>query len=69
MADNSLSKSRSKLNLTRRQISIFQKIILLGNQMAEMLADLEFRAIEPKVAIKLAGRWSKLMVQLVKILI
>lgn len=72
MAKNSLPVNSSKLNLTRRQAALFQKIILAGNQMAELLAQLEFRYIQPtkvKEANKLIKRWSNLMVQLAKMVI
>lgn len=71
MAKASLSKSSSKLNLTRRQTYVFQKIIFVGNQMAELLARLEFKITHParvKEATKLAKRWSSLMIQLAKLL-
>ena len=72
MAKSSLSKTTQKLNLTRRQTLLFQQIILAGNQMAELLAQLEFNIIQParmKEAGKLAKQWSDLMVSLIKILL
>lgn len=69
MPKSIVPKCTSKLNLTRRQTSLFQKIILVGNQMSEMLAELEFRAVQPKAAKKLSERWCRLMARLVKMLI
>lgn len=64
MANSSLSKSTSKLNLTREQSYLFRDIISAGNQMADMLAELEHRAVKPKIITRLVKRWSKLMVRL-----
>ena len=67
MAKDSLYKNTSKLNLTHHQASLFQRAILIGNQMSEMLAELEFRTVQPKTAKKLSDRWCRLMVRFVKI--
>jgi hypothetical protein len=72
MAKSSLPKNSSKLNFTRRQAELFQKIILAGNRMAELLAQLEFRLIQPakaKEADKLIKKWPDLMMQLAKMII
>lgn len=72
MAKSSLPRNSSKLNLTRQQTSLFQKIILVGNQMAELLAQLEVRLIQPakvREANKLVRRWSDLMTKLAKMII
>jgi hypothetical protein len=73
MAKKILPKNSFKLNLTPQQISLFQKIILTGNQMVELLsAQLEFSLTQSariKEANKLIKRWSNLMVQLAKMLI
>lgn len=72
MARNSLPGNSSQLNLTRRQKVLFRKIIATGNQMAELLAQLEFRYIQPtklKEANRLINKWSDLMVQLAKMII
>jgi hypothetical protein len=72
MAKSSLPRNSSKLNLTRQQTLLFQKIILVGNQMAELLAQLEFRLIQPakvREADKLVRRWSDLMTKLAKMII
>ncbi len=71
MAKGSLSKTTHKLNLTRRQTLLFQQIILAGNQMAELLAQLEFHFVQPmkvKKADKLIKHWSNLMIRLVNML-
>lgn len=69
MSKHSLSKTSSKLNLTRRQIELFQKMILIGNQMSEALSALDRKGLVPKNSAKLARKWGDLMVQLVKMLI
>ena len=68
MARSSLANSSSKLNLSHRQIALFQKIILAGNQMAEALSRHDDTVTLPKNGTKLTQRWSNLMVQLVKML-
>jgi len=72
MAKSSLPRNSSKLNLTKYQISLFQKMIYVGNQMVELLAELETGVIRPtmlKRAKKLIKKWSDLAVSLVNILI
>jgi hypothetical protein len=69
MAKLSVSKSTSKLNLTRRQTEIFQKVILVGNQMSEVLSTLEEKGLLPKASVKLVQKWQSLMMKLVNILI
>jgi hypothetical protein len=69
MARSSLSNSPAKLNLSRRQIILFQKIIIVGNQMSKALGCQRDGAISsPKNGAKISKRWNNLMVQLVKML-
>lgn len=69
MTKSSLSKSTSKLNLTRRQLEVFQKIILVGNQMSEALSALDKKMMMPKTSAKLVQKWQDLMIRLVNMLI
>jgi hypothetical protein len=69
MARSSLTNSPAKLYLSRRQINLFQKIILVGNQMSKALGCQGDAAISSaKNGAKLSKRWDNLMVQLVKLL-
>lgn len=62
MVRSSVSKSSSKLNLSRRQTDLFQRIILVGNQMA--------KAMRPRHQLpapdreKLKRKWDDLTVEL-----
>ncbi|MBA2655296.1 MAG: hypothetical protein H0U71_09585 [Gammaproteobacteria bacterium] len=69
MTKSSVSKSTSKLNLTRRQIEIFQKIILVGNEMSDALSALDKMMLLPKDSSKLIRKWQDLMIRLVNLLI
>jgi hypothetical protein len=68
MARSSLANSSSKLNVSRRQTALFQKIILAGNHMAKELNHLNEQSLLPKRTKKLARRWGGLMVELVEML-
>jgi hypothetical protein len=69
MAKRSLQKNSSKLNLTDSQSTLFQKIILAGNDMADALKVLEYRKLLPRQFFDLSQQWAKLMGELVNILI
>lgn len=69
MAINSLSKSSPKLNLTRRQAELFQRIILVGNRMSDTLSALDKTMSLPRDAAKLVHKWQKLMITLANMLI
>ena len=63
------SAPKAKLNLTRRQADLFQKIILMGNRMSDALSELDRKMLLPKESAKLITKWGKLMVKLAKMLI
>ena len=69
MAQNSLPKRSSKLNLSRRQIALFQKVILIGSQMAGVINASSHHFDLPKSATRYAQEWSELMVQLANALL
>jgi hypothetical protein len=69
MASGIVSKRTSKLNLSRRQVALFQKIILVGSQMAGIIIDSGDSAMLPKGAAKCAQKWGDLMVQLANTLL
>ena len=63
------STPKAKLNLTRRQADLFQKIILIGNRMSDTLSELDRKMLLPKEAAKLISKWGNLMVKLAKMLV
>ena len=63
------SAPKAKLNLTRRQADLFQKIILIGNRMSDALSELDRKMLLPKESAKLITKWGKLMVKLAKMLV
>ena len=71
MRNHSVAKSapKAKLNLTRRQADLFQKIILMGNRMSDALSELDRKMLLPKESAKLIVKWGKLMVKLANMLI
>jgi hypothetical protein len=69
VAGSSLSKTTSKLNLSRRQTELFQQIILVGNRMSDLLSALEDKISLPKNSGKLSRSWQDLMIRLAKMLI
>jgi hypothetical protein len=69
MAKCSLQKKSSKLNLTESQSTLFQKIILAGNNMADALNVLEYRKLLPRQFFGLSKQWANLMSELADILI
>lgn len=66
MARSSLANSSSKLNLSRRQLSLFRNIIVTGNQMAIALNNFNKQLLLSNTTIKLVSRWEKLMVTFVE---
>lgn len=71
MANRSLSKSKEELKLTRRQTELFQRMIITGNRMCNLLSDLRSDSLyigQLKEAKKLINKWSKLMLELVTML-
>lgn len=58
MADDSLSKIQSKLNLTPEQASAFKHLIQTGSEMSNFLMKL-------KKALKLVQRWNVAMVEFI----
>jgi hypothetical protein len=69
MASSILANRPSKLNLSRRQAALFQRIILSGNKMAETLNHFDSMYTLPKSALRPSRQWSHLMVQLAKTLL
>ena len=68
MAEHILSNPPSKLNLSHRQIALFQKILLEGNKMARELKTLDKELALPNRKKKPYLRWGQLMVELVEML-
>lgn len=60
MANDSLSKIQSKLNLTPEQASAFKHLIQSGSEMSEFLIK-----SKKKKALKLAQRWNTAIIEFV----
>lgn len=58
MANDSLSKVQSELNLTPEQASAFKHLIQSGNEMSEFL-------IKSKKALNLVQRWNTAMIEFI----
>ncbi len=69
MAKCIVTKRKSELNLTSQQSALFQNIILVGNQMSDLLRQLDKQALLPEPARKLPMKWGNLMVRLLDFLI
>ncbi|MBA2653738.1 MAG: hypothetical protein H0U71_01565 [Gammaproteobacteria bacterium] len=69
MAQKIVSKRSSKMNLSRHQVALFQKIIFVGSQMAGLINQANGQSVLPKMATRYAQKWSDLMVQLAKTLL
>ena len=63
MAEKIVTKRSSKLNLSRRQVALMQKIIFVGSQMAGLINQSGNEAL-PKAAARYAQEWGDLMVKL-----
>ena len=68
MAQKSLPKRSSKMNLSSRQVALFQKIIFVGSQMSGIINHHQSQTL-PKMAAKYSQEWSDLMMQLAKTMI
>lgn len=69
MAQKIVTKRSSKLNLSRRQVALFQKVIFVGSQMAGMINHSQQHSVIPKNATKYAMEWGDLMFQLANTLL
>ncbi|TAK73739.1 MAG: hypothetical protein EPO11_07880 [Gammaproteobacteria bacterium] len=69
MAQDILANSSSKLNLSRRQTAMLQRILITASQMAEILEHCEQQAIDVERAVILSRRWSHLIVEYAKMLL
>lgn len=69
MAQKIVTKRSTKLNLSRRQVALFQKIIFVGSQMAGILNHSSEHAVMPKSGTRYATEWGDLMVQLANTLL
>ena len=68
MAQRSLPKRSSKMNLSSHQVALFQKIIFVGSQMSGMINHHQNQVL-PKIATEYSQEWSDLIMQLAKTMI